>query len=738
MPITFTPLAKLVIHYVNTTHRTIFLTGKAGTGKTTLLRYIIQNTYKNTAVAAPTGIAAINAGGVTLHSLLQLPFGAFIPEDRPDVVTAYGSRLNTPRSVLSELKIRGDKRQMLRELELLIIDEVSMLRADLLDCIDLILRSVRRRRNQPFGGVQLLFIGDLNQLPPVVRNEEWQALRPYYKTAFFFGARVLQSDPPLYIELDKIYRQSDPTFVDLLNRLRDNRLDEHDIETLNSYYREDYEKKVDEGYIHITTHNRKADAMNQARLEALKAPAYTYEARTMGKFPENMFPLPERMTLKEGAQVMFIKNDPSGKRQFFNGKLGEVVYLSESTIKVRCQGDEEAITVERYVWENKRYKLEKTAGEVEEETIGTFSQFPLRLAWAITVHKSQGLTFERAILDLSGSFAPGQMYVALSRLTGLEGLVLSSPIPRKDLAPEAELIAFSRHKKEKEALQRNLQEDRKAFLTDYAKKSFNLGYLHNRFSQHLMSFNKDEARSARQQYKDWTRERLDEIEMLKGVSDKFLRQIDRIAQQQSGAEFAPALHERVVKAQAYFTPRFQAIQEAFKTHKKEVKQRKQVKGYLKEITDLELLFIQQERKMLKAELLLRHALENKSLSKADLENSERYKQADQRSEQAAKSAKKPNTREVTYGFYQKGMSPEEIAQARELTVGTIYKHLTDLLYEGKVSAADVLGRERLSEILPYVTEAEMRLSELMDELPFPAEFHELRLVMAHCQQTRES
>lgn len=732
---TFTPLAKLVIHYVNTTNRTLFLTGKAGTGKTTLLRYLIKHTHKRTAVAAPTGIAAINAGGVTLHSLLQLPFGTFVPEERSDFGAIAGMRLNTPRSVLSELKIRGEKRQLLRDLELLIIDEVSMLRADLLDCIDLILKNIRRRHGQPFGGVQVLFIGDLNQLPPVVKQEEWKVLSKYYRTVFFFGSRVLQASPPLYIELDKIYRQSDPTFIDLLNRLRDNRMDELDIETLNNYYREDHEKKVDEGYIHITTHNRKADAMNESRLEALPGKTYTFTANVMGKFPENMYPLPEKMPLKEGAQVMFIKNDPSGRQRFFNGKLGEVVSLSETKIKVRCQGDAEAITVERYIWENKRYRLEKGAGEVEEEVIGTFSHFPLRLAWAITVHKSQGLTFDRAVLDLSGSFAPGQMYVALSRLTGLDGLVLASPIPYKNLSPEAALLEFSRQKQEKDVLEKELETERKAFLLQSLQKTFQFGHLTTRLQKHLMNFNKDAKRSARQQYKSWTQERLDETEMLKEVADKFLRQINRIAREQP-ADLFERLTERTQKAEGYFTPRLQAIQDEFKAHKKDVSTQKQVKGYLREVTELELMFIEQERTILKTKLLLESMQENKALSKEDLSTDEQYKKLNERGEQAQQKVAKPKTKDITYDFFRKGLSPEEIADARELTVGTIFGHLTTLLQEGKVTAEEVLGRERIEELSPYLKGAATSLNELMEEIPFPCTYHELRLVLAHQGQNK--
>ncbi len=727
MELRFTPLAELVIHYVNTTNRNIFLTGKAGTGKTTLLRHIIKNTFKNTAVAAPTGIAAINAGGVTLHSLLQLPFGTFIPEENPQRANA---RVNTPRSVLANLRLRSDKRQVLRELELLVIDEVSMLRADLLDCIDLILRTVRRRRNLPFGGVQVLFIGDLNQLPPVVRNEEWPVLKPYYNTIYFFGSRVLRHEPPLYIELEKVYRQADMNFISLLNRLRDSRMDDDDIALLNSYYDENYEQKSREGYIHLTTHNRTADSINASRLDDLPTKEFQFQAYITGNFPESMYPSGQYITLKEGAQVMFIKNDMQEKKRYFNGKIGEITYLSDTKIKVLCESEKESITVERFTWENKKYTLDNQTGIVEEEIVGTFEQYPLRLAWAITVHKSQGLTFERAILDLSGSFAPGQMYVALSRLTGIEGLVLSSQIPRRNLMPEPSLAEFSQSKKDEGDLQESLKDDRRLFLAQYAQRAFDLRNLEYALSEHLKAFNKDENRSARQQYRTWTQERLDEVRMLKGVADKFLRQIDRIAEQVPSEEFTAALHGRVQKAKGYFEPRFQEIQKALAEHKKALHGKKQIKTYLKELSELELRLIREEQKMLKAELLLAGASADKTLSREDLENSEALRATAERSHSAEKIKKTP-TRDISFQLFKEGLNVEEIAHARELTVGTIYTHLSTFVNEGKLSAEMILGKKVLDVILTEITDPGERLSELKQRLPADIDFHQIRIAMAH-------
>ena len=359
---TLNEVAALAAEYINTTNRHIFLTGKAGTGKTTFLRYIVKHTFKNTLVAAPTGIAAINAGGVTLHSLLQLPFGAFIPENI-SFSEGLQFRLNTPQSLGRHHQIRGEKIRLLQEMELLIIDEVSMLRADLLDCIDFRLRSVRRRK-EPFGGVQLLFIGDLMQLPPVVKDHEWRYLQKYYASPFFFAAQALKHFPPLTVELQKIYRQSDQDFIDLLNRLRNNQQRPEDLHFLNQSYREDADLK---GYIHLTTHNRKADRINQSKLESLDGKVHVFETEIKDDFPEHLYPLPKELQLKKGAQVMFIKNDPSGEGRYFNGKIGEVSKMGEEEICVRFEDGKE-VYVDPYLWENVRFILDPDTNQVEEQS----------------------------------------------------------------------------------------------------------------------------------------------------------------------------------------------------------------------------------------------------------------------------------------------------------------------------------------------------------------------------------
>ncbi|MGK7388790.1 MAG: helix-turn-helix domain-containing protein [Candidatus Cyclobacteriaceae bacterium M2_1C_046] len=718
-------VAKLAVKYVNTTQRNVFLTGKAGSGKTTLLKYIIDNTYKNAVVAAPTGIAAINAEGVTLHSLLQLPFGTFLPENISFSQMEYRDKLNTPESVISQLQMTAKKRALLKEIELLIIDEVSMLRADLLDCIDLILRNVRRRRTEPFGGVQLLFIGDLNQLPPVVKNSEWPLLSKYYSSAYFFESHALKAAPPVFIELDKIYRQSDQEFIDILNRLRENQLLKSDMEQLNSHYVKNFSPKADEGYIHITTHNKKSDIINTKELEKIKSSEFNYEAVVTGDFPEHMHPLPERLTLKEGAQVMFIKNDPSGEGQFFNGKIGQVTALSEDYIDVTLNDSQKVVHVKTYVWENKRYKLNGRTNEIEENIIGSFEQYPIKLAWAITVHKSQGLTFDKAILDLSDSFAPGQMYVALSRLTALKGLVLSSPIPDSHLEMDEALTSFAKSKKDKAILLEELNQDRKKFLISYAGKAFNFSNILQELKKHIRSFDKDEKRSLKQQYLSWTQELYQETDALHVVGVKFSRQLTNLAEKE-GENYLEVLHERVSKAEEYFLPLMRKLMEKIDLHKKEIGNKQQVKMYSKEIKELQLIYKYQVRQIQKVSLLFLHLSKDKIPGKKDLLL---VSQSDNKKN--VKDTKTP-TKEISYNLYKEKLSVEEIALKRGLSPTTIEGHLSVYVSTGDIPVSDFIEKEKIEQIIIVAKELDTTLlNEIKAKLGDEFSYGDIRMALAY-------
>ncbi|WP_299458005.1 helix-turn-helix domain-containing protein [uncultured Microscilla sp.] len=730
-------VAQLAVHYVNATHRHIFLTGKAGSGKTTLLKYIIQNTYKTTAVAAPTGIAAINAGGVSLHSLLQLPIGSFVPEDNPQMPTHTSSnrRFYTPKIVLAEQRIGKEKRKLLRKLELLIIDEVSMLRADLLDCADLILRKVRRD-SSPFGGLQVLFIGDLNQLPPIVRPDEWQVLRNYYSSIFFFGARALVHHPPVYIELDKIYRQSDQRFIQLLNRLRDNQLYPEDIQLLNQYHDPDLTTDTKEGYINITTHNHQADTINQQELSKILSEVYKYPAEVEGDFPERMYPCAEKLELKKGTQVMFIKNDSGESPRYYNGKIGKVVVLEEDAIGIRVDDETEGkqskvIYVAPFAWENKRYIVDKETGETEEEIIGTFTQYPLKLAWAITVHKSQGLTFEKAILDLSKTFAPGQMYVALSRLTGLQGMVLAAPIPSRRIAQDPNLISFNQQKASATVLSENLEKERQSFVMRFAYKAFDLNGWESLLKEHLQSFDKDAKLSTKQAFKGWTEGILAEFVPLREVADKFVNQIARMLSFAPSRQTIEYLQERVGKATAYFLPQLLALFDKFDAHKKEVGQKKKVKKYRKELTELQQGLIDLNKQIVKAELLVNSVANDEILSKESLENSSSY-QAQKQHFSVAQKTPQTSTHDLTFELYQAGKSPEEIAIERGLTPATIEGHLSRFVEKGELSVTDFLPQPDLDIILAKSKLLQTTsLQTLKEALQHVYDYPQLKMALAH-------
>ena len=424
------PELDLAWQFVERTGVNVFLTGKAGTGKTTFLRRLKERSPKRMVVVAPTGVAAINAGGVTIHSFFQFPLAPYIPN------TSF-------RGSDEKYRFSKEKKNIIRTLDLLVIDEISMVRADLLDQIDAVLR-LHKDKNRPFGGVQLLMIGDLSQLAPVVKESEWALLREHYATPYFFGSLALQQTQHVTIELSHVYRQTDHTFINILNEVRENRLTAESLALLNARVKrqqttDNGQQSVDhsefkiqnseltDGTIRLTTHNVTANRYNEERMDALKTPRFSFKATVTGNFPETSYPAEETLVLKKGCQVMFLKNDSQGSR-YYNGKLGEVTFVDGSKICVRGLEDNTEVEVEPEVWTNAHYVIDKESKEIREEIEGEFRQYPLRLAWAITVHKSQGLTFERAVLDVNAAFAAGQVYVALSRLRSLEGLVLTAPL----------------------------------------------------------------------------------------------------------------------------------------------------------------------------------------------------------------------------------------------------------------------------------------------------------------------
>ncbi|WP_452223570.1 helix-turn-helix domain-containing protein [Lacinutrix chionoecetis] len=451
---------ELAWNFVNNTERNVFLTGKAGTGKTTFLHKLKMKSLKRMIVVAPTGVAAINAKGVTIHSFFQMPFGPILPND--DLNSASGFNR----------KFGKTKINIIKSMDLLVIDEISMVRADLLDGIDKTLRKFRNRE-KVFGGVQLLLIGDLQQLSPVVKENEWQILKPYYKNAFFFSSTAYRNCHAITVELKHIYRQDNPRFIEILNEIRTNTLSYYSADILNKRYRPDFSPQEDEGYISLTTHNNKAEKINNLELQQLKGEEVVYYATIDGKFPEFSYPNKEKLILKVGAQVMFIKNDSAVDKRYFNGKIGKVILLDKDEVVVKCPDDDFNIITTPEAWENINYSVDQTTKAITENKIGSFTQMPLRLAWSITIHKSQGLTFEKAIIDAQGAFAHGQTYVALSRCKSLEGLVLKSKISSNQIISDSNVISFNKLAEENQPDETVLEQSKSEFQLNLIYEVFN-------------------------------------------------------------------------------------------------------------------------------------------------------------------------------------------------------------------------------------------------------------------------
>ena len=450
---------KLAWDFVNNTNRNIFLTGKAGTGKTTFLHRLKMQSKKRMVIVAPTGVAAINAKGVTVHSFFQLPFGPILPNDDLGPSSSFNRRF-------SKTKIN-----IIKSLDLLIIDEISMVRADMLDGIDKTLRRFRSR-NLVFGGVQLLLIGDLQQLSPVIKENEWRLLQPFYKNAFFFSSQAYHNCNPLTIELKHIYRQENPLFINILNEIRNNNLSISSAIELNKRYLPDFEPNKEDGYISLTTHNNKARQSNKQELEKLEGKEYIYKAQIEGSFPEHSYPNKEELKLKVGAQVMFIKNDSSPEKRYFNGKIGKVILLEKDEVIVNCPDDDFNIVTKLETWENIKYIVDSETKAITEDKIGSYSQIPLRLAWSITIHKSQGLTFEKAIIDAQGAFAHGQTYVALSRCKSLEGLILKSRIEPNQIISDQNVIEFNKYAEANQPNEDILQQSKREFQLNLIAEVF--------------------------------------------------------------------------------------------------------------------------------------------------------------------------------------------------------------------------------------------------------------------------
>jgi hypothetical protein len=742
-------IAELATRFVNNTGKNIFLTGKAGTGKTTFLKYIISNTYKKTVIAAPTGIAAINASGVTLHSLFQLPFGAFIPNNNAQPFFSENSKINTPNTLFKHLQLNKTKRKLLQELELLIIDEVSMLRADLLDAIDSVLKSIRKKNNLAFGGVQVLFIGDLLQLPPVVKDDEWNILKNYYNSPFFFDALVLQNNKPLYIELDKIYRQTDKTFINLLNNLRNNTVNESDVQTLNTFFKPNFKPTSEENYIQLTTHNYKADNLNKLELQKLKSTSFFYKAIITGDFSEYSCPIDEVLELKIGAQIMFIKNDPTGQQRFFNGKIGKVYALNKDEISVIFD-DKKIISVDTYEWENIKYTLNETTNEIEEKITGTFKQYPIKLAWAITIHKSQGLTFDKAIIDIGDAFAPGQVYVALSRLTSLNGLVLASKINYESIFLNKEIENFSKTKNKETELHSILKEESSLFLKTYILQSFNFNNTNIKIQQYIDTLKKEEKKSVKQKHLLWIIEIKNEFEEIKKIADKFLQQLNTIFESQDANNKA-LLKERIKAACVHFIPLLKKLSKKIISKTEQLKSEKKVKTFIAELLELDAAIFKQIQQIQKGEAMINSADSNIIFSKEIInskhENLEKTNELREINYPLQKTttknkknekAEKIDTKKVSFELYKKGNNTEQIAKQRNLATTTIEGHLAYYVSLGMLPINDFVETEKLQNIITVVkTINSTKLSEIMEKLGDEYTYSNIKFSLAYFQNAKK-
>lgn len=724
---------QMAVQFVNHTARHIFLTGKAGTGKTTFLKYIQETSHKKLAVVAPTGVAAINAGGVTIHSLFQLPLGSFLPTSQQGIDNISGNFYNK-QNLFKNFRFSNEKRQLIQELELLIIDEVSMVRADLLDAIDVVLRSLRKKPRLPFGGIQMLYIGDLSQLPPVVNDREWGVLGQYYESPFFFHAKVLETCPPTYLELKKIYRQSDHTFIEVLNNVRNNTIRKEDLELLNGFYQPEFKPEKKGEYITLTTHNAKADTINQKELQKLPGKLHTFDAHIEGEFNERSYPAESRLQLKEGAQIMFIRNDKGEERRYYNGKLGTIKSIQGNDITILFPDNGSTLLLEKEEWKNIRYNYNKEKDQIDEEELGTFIQYPIRLAWAITIHKSQGLTFKKAIIDAGQSFAPGQVYVALSRLTSLDGLVLFSKIRENCISTDVQANAFAATAQGEAVLQKQLKDDQKRYSHDFLLAAFDWGKLMDKttsFSE-LMERRKipliEEAKAL-------ASELLEHIRAHKKIADTFSNKLQTmlLEAEKNGYQY---VHERVSAANKYFSDAlYNNLFLPLEKHFEVMKGKSRVKKYLEDLKNLAATYKQKKSTLAQAVQItegLEKGIDPALLFKAMGGQQEQDDQFKLKEIPTKLKPAKGESHRTSLAMFQSGKTIEEIALERSLAVSTIQSHLVSFIETGKLAIEELLSKEKIKGI-EHVIEAlgDVPTSQIKERLGDEYSYADIKAVLHH-------
>jgi tetratricopeptide repeat protein len=714
----------LAWQFVKNTGTSIFLTGKAGTGKTTFLRALKDKLPKRMVVVAPTGIAAINANGVTIHSFFQLPFAPYVP--------------NSTFKTEGIFRISKEKQRILRTLDLLVIDEISMVRADLLDSVDMVLRRYRDR-SKPFGGVQLLLIGDLQQLPPVVRDEEWTLLGKYYDSPYFFSSLALKQTGYITIELKHVYRQNDLEFLSLLNKIRDNKADQDTFNRLNNRYIPNFVPPSDTDYIRLVTHNYQAQSINEGKLAELPGVSRQYKASITGEFPEQSYPTEFVLELKENAQVMFVKNDSTGKGRYYNGMLGKVVSTTPRGVTVKGNETGELIDLLPEEWTNAKYVLNKDTHEIEEEVEGTFKQFPLRLAWAVTIHKSQGLTFEHAIIDAQHSFAHGQTYVALSRCKTLEGLVLSSPLSTNAVICDEKVHQFNMDASAHLPNNEMLSQMQRAYELNLIDELFDFRPIGIAFERITRFIDEHFARRYPRLLQEYRLARpiLDEIVM---VAAKFRLQYTQMLATQQGQELGNEVVQRIRSGAEYFHKRLSLLVEMHRKNKIDT-DNKALKKTLKErYSDVH------EALDFKWNLLKYESREDVSFSIGDYLSTKAKlllgtMDNDKQNTKKAKEVKpKVDTKLATFNLYRLGMSIDDIAKRRELTKSTICTHLAHYVGEGAIAISEFVDDKKRQEITRFLMkhpEERKTASDIKAELSPNISYEDIRFVMAEYYRNKK-
>jgi hypothetical protein len=716
-----------------------------------------------------------------MHSFFQLPFGPYLPVAR----SGWGSNqqgdqqddhsrnshsgrhdrtsqgVTDPHSLFKNIRFNADKRQLLQELELLVIDEVSMVRADTLDAVDTILRHFRGQPLTPFGGVQMLYIGDLFQLPPVVANEEWELLQEHYPSPFFFDAHALRDFPPFYLELKKIYRQNEAEFIDILNNIRNNRATQEDLDTLHRYYRPDFQASKQSSYITLTSHNAKAAGINLTELNGLPGRSHAFEAELTGEFSDRSFPAEKTLHLKEGAQVMFIKNDKGETRRYFNGKIGAIKKIAGDKISVLFPGEPEELTVEKETWKNIRYSYDNSKDKIQEEELGSFSQYPLRLAWAITIHKSQGLTFEKAIIDAGASFAPGQVYVALSRLTTIEGLILHSRIYPQSISTDPRVITFTESAISEARLRDQLQLEQQSFISRSLIQSFQWGKIItalqsaleetdppkeaniNRPPPHGHRAVPEKARPSPDKKNTLLLigQFLEQATRHEETALKFSRQLQQIL------DAAPMdgylqLEQRVEAAAAYFTKALkEELMGPLQEHIADIRVRQRTKKLVQTLSELRLALTRKQAQ-LEQSIQIVSGL-TKGMDTTDLLSSlnppEQPSATNTPNAHPAYSSspsggkpKKGDTNRISLELYKEGRSIADIAARRGLAKTTIESHLAAFIPTGEIDVKELVPEHKISVIMETIEKnGDLALNPLKDRLGNDYSFGEIRAVLKY-------